>query len=166
VLGILLLAGVAAVTWRLAKPRRDFLTGFASLLRAPERGRPSPRSWLTGSSYVGGEYQDRPVLLMLYARRGHRLGYLTLAMATTATQRWSGSTQATGANVSTPEMREARSELIGRHRLTLEAKDGWLTATWSPIGLFFFPGSFDADKWRDVLARLRSVTVELESGRA
>jgi hypothetical protein len=60
---------------------------------------------------------------------------------------------------------EARSALIGHHRLTLEVKDGWLTATWSPVGLFFFPGPFDAGKWRDVLAHLRSVTIELESGR-
>jgi hypothetical protein len=84
-------------------------------------------------------------------------------MATTTKQRWSGSTQTTGANVSTPAMREARNALIGHHRLTLELKEGWLTATWNPIGLFFFLGPFDAGKWCDVLARLRSVALELET---
>ena len=59
-------------------------------------------------------------------------------------------------------MRQARDALIGRHHLTLELDAGWLTATWSPMGLFNFPGPFDPEPWCDVLAHLRLLGKELE----
>jgi hypothetical protein len=59
-------------------------------------------------------------------------------------------------------MREALDVLIGRHGLSLELDGGWLKATWMPMGFFIFPGRFDPEKWREVLAHMQMLALELE----
>ena len=59
-------------------------------------------------------------------------------------------------------MREALDVLIGRHGLSLELDQGWLKATWKPIGAFIFPGRFETEKWREVLANMHVLAHELE----
>jgi hypothetical protein len=158
----LVLAAVAAAVWRIGMPGRAFLRGFASLLDAPEHGRAGLLGWVTLTRFVGGEHDGRAVTLVFSPRRRHQLGYVVLGTATTAARPWSGSERTSGAAVSTPRMREALDVLIGRHGLTLELADGWLKATWIPMGLFIFPGRFDPEKWREILAHMHALACELE----
>jgi len=153
-----------ALAWRLRSKHRTFLAGFASLLERPEHGRLGMRAALTGVRYVGGELDARAVLVVLHPKRGRNtLGYLTLAIATSARQTWSGSSTTPPGSVSTSRVREAIDTLIGRHGLQLELESGWLTALWRPVGFFVFPGRFDPDKWREVLTQMKLLALELET---
>jgi hypothetical protein len=102
------------------------------------------------------------VTLVLQPARRHRLGRLTLGLATAANFAWSGSTPTTGAALSTASMRDALDTLIGTHGLSLELAGGWLRATWMPMGFFLFPGRFEPAKWRDVLTHMQTLARELE----
>ena len=161
---VVVLGLIIALAWSLRSKHRSFLAGFASLLERPDHGRVGMRAVLTGVRYVGGELGARAVLVVLHPKRGrYTLGYLTLAMATSAKQSWSSSSTTPEASVSTSRMREALDTLIGRHGLQLDLESGWLTALWRPMGLFVFPGPFDSDKWREVLTQMKLLALELET---
>jgi len=161
VLQALLLAFVAATIWKLSTAPA-FLRGFATLLERPERGYVGWLGRLTQTQFIGGEVAGRPVTLVLRPKRRHQLGYLVVAVATAAKSRVQGLKPSEGGAVSSPSMREAIDTLVGRHHLALEVDEGWLKATWKPVGFFFFPGRFEAEKWRDVLVRMQQLAGELE----
>src|SRR5262245_52082093 len=84
-LQFLFFAALAFLVWRKAVPRSNFVELFAALLDRPEHMHRAALDWLRGVESVGGEYQKRPVTLVLHYKRGkHRLGYLTVGLATSA----------------------------------------------------------------------------------
>jgi hypothetical protein len=159
---LLIFAAIAAAMWKLS-PTPAFARGFATLLERPVKSHGSLTAWMAFSEYVGGEHEGRPVTLVLERARRYRPGRLALGLATSARRSWDGAQAGTGDAVNAPRMREALDVLIGRHGLSLELDQGWLKATWKPLGLFVFPGRFDPEKWREVLANMQVLALELES---
>ena len=78
--GLIVLAIIGAIVWKLWTPGMGFVPGFGSLLERPS-GSHGLWPFLKGVESVGGEYQGRPVLLILHHKRGRNtLGYLVVAM--------------------------------------------------------------------------------------
>ena len=68
------------IVWKLWAPALSFAQGFRSLLERPT-GSTGLWPFLKGRETVGGEYDGRPVLLILHHKRGRNtLGYLVVAM--------------------------------------------------------------------------------------
>ena len=147
--------------WKLS-PTPAFVRGFSSLLQKPVRSHGPMTAWMAFSEFVGGEHEGRPVTVVLERARRYRPGRLALGVATSARSPWSGTRASEGGSMTPARMREALDVLIGRHGLSLELEQGWLKATWKPIGAFIFPGRFDAEKWREVLANMHVLAHELE----
>jgi hypothetical protein len=61
------------------------------------------------------------------------------------------------------EFRDALEVLAHRHSLALVLSDGWLRATWTPIGFFIFPGRFEPEKWQEVLAHMLALAKSMEA---
>jgi hypothetical protein len=142
----LLVAGtIVWFTSRLIGRRRQFLCEFASLLTRPqlEQGSPVFALFRFSESLVG-EFQGRSVVVVLKHRMEDRLGNLVVAMKTR------------GSKEPTPY---AGLEVDD---LTVQIENGWLKATWMPVGFFTFPGRFDAVKWRAVLQRLDAIAGSLD----
>ena len=79
-LGIIVLAILGGLVWKLWTPALSFATGFKSLLERPT-GTAGLWPFLRGVETVGGEYAGRPALLILHHKRGRNtLGYLVVAM--------------------------------------------------------------------------------------
>jgi len=164
--GVLLLAVVvvvAIVAW--SRREGGFSESFATLLDRPVAGGGGVASWLTGREHVGGEFGARPVVLSLHRKRGrYQLGYLIVAMQPKAAPAQAGTEPPFIWDlVRDPEGREALSQLEKHHGLKLAFEDGWIKATWMPVGLFvFFPGRFVAERWQAVLAGMQQVAASIE----
>ena len=52
---------------------------------------------------------------------------------------------------------------LAGHDLVLNVEEGWLKALWRPQGFVIFPGSFSAEKWRQVLEAMHAVALSLEA---
>ncbi len=192
----LLIGLFCAFVWKKFFRSGGFLQGFAGLLEKSVRGRRGPLALLTGREFIGGEHRGRAVTLLLHYKRGKRLGYLVVGMATSSPSRWQigprsivhrlggalaqltgatadspsldlkvvvdGENQELQTRMSEPRIREALEALVRGHGMSLSLEQGWLAATWMPIGLFIFPGRFEQEKWREVLARMYRLVSELE----
>lgn len=165
-MGAFLLALVAIVVG-VAWTRRGggFSAGFATLLRDPVGRWRGVAAFLTGHEHVGGEFEGRPVVLVVRRRRSrHQLGTLTVAMQPDAP---AAGLHGDGAFlwdlVRDGEGREALSRLEKRHDLRLAFEDGWLKATWTPVGLVLdFPGRFEEPRWRTTLQLMRRAARSIE----
>jgi hypothetical protein len=158
VAGLLVLALIGFVLWKLWTPAMSWAPAFATLLERPVT-KTGFLPFITGLETVGGDFEGRPVLLALHHKRGRNsLGYLVVAMQPHAT--CGGEALAT---LMTPEAREALEELEGRSELHVSVQDGWLKARWQPGGFMIFPGQFEPQRWRGVLQALSVVTRSLES---
>ena len=160
--GLLVLAFIGFVLWKLWTPAMSWAPAFATLLERPVT-KTGFLPFITGLETVGGDFEGRPVLLALHHKRGRNsLGYLVIAMQPHAT---SGVSEEALATLTTPEGREALEELESRSELHVSFQDGWLKARWQPGGFMIFPGQFAQQRWRRVLKAMSVVTQSLESAR-
>jgi hypothetical protein len=164
-IGLVILAILGLVVWKLWTPGLTFVQGFASLLERPA-GRSGLWPFLTGVETIGGQYQGRTVLLIVHHKRGRNtLGYLTVAMqplvASDIIAKYSGGFREW---ISEPAARAAWDDLELRHELKLSFGEGWMRAMWQPSGFFIFPGRFEAERWGSVLQSMYTVVVSLERG--
>jgi hypothetical protein len=161
-IGLIVLVILGVFLWKLWAPGLTFVPGFASLLDRPA-GESGLWPFVKGVERVGGQYQGRPVVLIVHHKRGrHTLGYLTVAMQLPDTHFVDAASGAPREWLREPAAREAWDELELRHELKLAVGDGWLKATWQPIGLFIFPGRFEPERWGSVLRSLHAVVTSLE----
>jgi hypothetical protein len=164
-IGLIVLAILGVVVWKLWTPGLTFVPGFASLLERPA-GRSGLWPFLTGVETIGGQYRGRPVLLIVHHKRGRNtLGYLTVAMQPVAASdtiaKHSGAFREW---IHEPAARKAWDDLELRQELKLSFGDGWMRAMWQPSGFVIFPGRFEAEQWRAVLQSMHTVVVSLERG--
>lgn len=138
-----------------------FLPGFAQLLERPQIVG-GVANWLSGRSYLTGDFGGRKVAILLQRKRGrHDLpGRLVVSMAT-GVARAIDSHDLAGA-LSDRGAESALFTLEARHELRLTHQDGCLKALWQPIGFFIFPGRFEAAKWQTVLEAMDTVADALE----
>jgi hypothetical protein len=164
-LGLIVLAILGVVVWKLWMPALSFAEGFRSLLERPT-GSTGLWPFLKGVETTGGEYAGRPTLLILHHKRGRNtLGYLIVAMQPSG--RMEMATRFSGALrewVRDPAARLAWDELELQHELKLSFAEGWLRATWQPHGALIFPGHFDRGRWQRVLRCMHTVVAALEKG--
>ncbi len=162
-LGLIVLAILGAIVWKLWTPALSFARGFRSLLERPT-GSIGLWPFLKGVETVGGEYDGRPALLILHHKR-RSLGYLVVAMqpsgGTGVETRYSGAFREW---IREPAARAAWDDLELQHELKLSFGEGWMSATWRPLGAFIFPGQFDPERWRRVLRSMHTVVTSLECG--
>ena len=162
-IGLIVLVALGAIVWKLWTPGRTFVPGFASLLDSPAGGS-GLWSQLTGVQRIGGQYQGRPVLLIVHHKRSrHSLGYLVVAMQPLEADKIA----ATHAGAFREWIREraaqdAWDDLELRQELKLSFGDGWMKATWQPIGFVVFPGRFEPERWRGVLRSMHTIVTSLE----
>jgi hypothetical protein len=162
VLGLLVLASIGFVLWKLWAPAMSWTPAFATLLERPVR-KTGFLPFITGLERVGGEFEQRPVVLALHHKRGgNSLGYLVVAMQPHST---SGISAEALATLATPEAREALEELEGGSELHVSFQEGWLKARWQPHGFMIFPGQFEPQRWRRVLKAMSVVVRSLEAAR-
>jgi hypothetical protein len=164
-LGLIVLALLGVIVWKLWTPALSFAQGFRSLLERPAGGT-GLWPFLKGVETVGGEYDGRPTLLILHHKRGRNtLGYLVVAMqpsgGTEMETRYSGAFREW---IREPMARAAWDALELEHELKLSFGEGWMSATWQPHGAFIFPGQFDPERWRRVLQSMHTVVTSLERG--
>jgi hypothetical protein len=168
-IGPIVLAILGVIVWKLWTPALSFAQGFKALLERPT-GSSGLWPFLKGRETVGGEYDGRPVLLILHHKRSrHGLGYLVVAMQA---MQPSNGTQAEPTSsgvfrewVREPAARAASDDLELHHELKLSFGEGWMRATWQPHGLFIFPGPFEPERWRRVLRSMHTVVTSLEHRR-
>jgi hypothetical protein len=78
-IGLIVLAILGVIVWKLWMPALSFAQGFGLLLEQPT-GSIGLWPFLKGAETVGGEYDGRPSLLILHHKRGRNtLGYLVVA---------------------------------------------------------------------------------------
>ena len=160
-LGLIVLAILGAIVWKLWTPGLSFAQGFKSLLERPT-GSTGLWPFLKGVETVGGEYDGRPALLILHHKRG-TVGYLVVAM-----QPFGGKemeTKYSGAFrewINEPAARAAWDDLELQYELKLSFNEGWMRATWQPHGAFIFPGQFDPKRWQHVLRSMHTIVTSLE----
>jgi hypothetical protein len=149
--------------WKLWTPGLSFVPGFASLLIRPA-GKSGLWPFLMGVETIGGQYQDRSVLLVLHHKRGRNsLGYLVVAMqAIEAAEAVAKRAGAFREWIDDQAARDAWDDLELRYELKLSFGDGWMKATWQPGGFLIFPGRFEPERWSNVLRSMRTVLVSLE----
>lgn len=160
---VVVLVGIAALT----RGGGGFTPGFATLLRDPSGSWSGLVPFVTGHEHVAGEYEGRRVVMEVRRKRGrYQLGSVTLAM-----QPSSGVVTGPGGEgaflwelVRDDEGREALSRLEKRLGLRLELADGWLRATWMPVGLLLnFPGRFEEERWRTALDLMHRAARSIEA---
>jgi hypothetical protein len=162
VLGLLVLLLIGFVLWKLWTPAMTWAPAFATLLERPVK-KTGFLPFVTGLETVGGNFEGRPVLLVLHHKRGRNsLGYLVVAMQPHVTSEFSTEALAT---LTAREVREALEELESRSELHMSLEDGWLKARWQPGGFMIFPGQFEPQRWRRVLKAMSVVARSLESAR-
>ena len=143
-----------------------FTEGFARLLRNPVGARTGLGAFVTGREQVGGEFGGRPVVLLVRRRRSrYQLGTLTVAMRPSGPASGiEGDAAYLWDLVRDPDGREALSRLEKVHGLRLVFEDGWLKATWAPVGLMLdFPGRCDEERWRTVLELMARASSSVET---
>jgi hypothetical protein len=165
VIGLIVLAALGVILWMLWAPGLSFVPGFASLLERPA-GKSGLWPFLTGVERIGGQYQARPVLLIVHHKRGRNtLGYLIVAMQPSDAGKMAASRSGAFREwIREPAAREAWDDLELRHELKLSFDEGWMRATWQPGGLFIFPGRFEPERWGSVLRSMHTVVSSLERG--
>jgi hypothetical protein len=155
-----------AARWNAWLKHGRFIPGFATLLERPLIPRRGLRSYLSGVEQVGGDYQGRPVVLVLHHKSENDPGYLIVGMeATGAPATRAERSGALREWIHDIDARNALDDLELRHKLTLSLEDRWLKVTCVPIGFFgffVFPGRFDEERWRNVLRAMHRVVVSLE----
>jgi len=166
-IALFVLVALGVVIWMMWAPAMAFVPGFASLLQRPT-GSFGVWPFMKGVETIGGEYQERSTLLVLHHKRGrHSLGYLIVAMqprgGTQVATKYAGAFREW---IREPAAREAWDDLELNRELKLSFDEGWMRATWQPIGPFMFPGRFDADRWLGVLRSMHTVVASLERGAA
>ena len=164
-LGLIVLACLSVILWKLWAPALSFAEGFGSLLDRPT-GSSGLWSFLKGVETVGGEFEGRPTLLILHHKRGrHSLGYLVVAMQPLGggniEMKYSGALREW---IREPAAGAAWDDLELQYELKLSFTDGWMRALWQPYGAFICPGRFDPERWRRVLRSMHTVVVSLERG--
>jgi hypothetical protein len=166
-LGLIVLAILGAIVWKLWTPGLTFTPGFGSLLERPA-GKSGWWPFLAGVETIGGEYRGRPVVLIVHHKRGrHSLGYLTVAMQPLSTRiSPAASSVPLRESIREPAARGAWDELELRHQLKLSFADGWMRAVWQPGGLFIFPGQFERERWSRVLESMHAVVTSMEQAGA
>lgn len=155
---------VVGVMW--TRRAGGFGAGFATLLRNPVGGGNSLGQFLTGREHVGGEFEGRPVVLVVHRKRSrYQVGHLTVAMQPgSGTAGLAGDAAFIWNLVRDPEGREALSRLEKNHGFQLAFEDGWLKATWMPVGFMIgFPGRFEEGRWRTALQLMQRAVVSIES---
>ena len=162
-LGLIVLAILGVIVWKLWAPALSFAQGFRSLLERPT-GSTGLWPFVKGRETVGGEYNGRPVLLILHHKRGRNtLGYLVVAMQPSGgTQMEARSSGAFREWIREPAARAAWDDLELHHELKLSFGEGWMKATWQPHGVFIFPGQFEPERWRRVLRSMHTVVTSLD----
>ena len=161
-IGLIVLVVLGAVVWKLWAPGLAFVPGFGSLLERPA-GESGLWPFLKGVERMGGQYQGRPVVLILHHKRGRNtLGYLTVAMQLIDVREADKFSGAPREWLREPAAREAWDQLELRHELRLSFGDGWLKAMWQPSGFVLFPGRFDPERWASMLRSMHTVVTSLE----
>jgi len=165
---VIVLLLIAIIPFVLSIPGRRFVDGFAALLVDPVISRRTLWSYVCGVDHVGGEFENRPVVLVLNQRRNaDTLGYLIVALKSTRSAQRSLLTAATLREwLNEPDAREALDQLELHDELKVTFEDGWLKSTWMPFGFFIFPGRFDDMRWRNVLRAMQNVLVSFERSAA
>lgn len=161
---VILLILVVLVVWQLSGSGRSFVRDVAQLVERPVADRSALTSFLTGRYQVLGECAGRPATLTLQERRGrHSLGYLQAGIEAVAAKVPLGDdTGGFQDSITDRDGRRALYDLTVKHDVSLKLNGRWLTATSMPVGVMLFPGRFDRDRWRDVLAAMRTVVRSLE----
>jgi hypothetical protein len=138
-----------------------FLPGFAHLLDRPQIVGGFV-NWLSGRSYLKGEFRGRRVVILLQRKRGRHdpPGRLVVSMETGAAAAmdphdFAGDRPDRGTEL-------ALFALEGEHQLRLSHQDGCLKALWQPIGFFIFPGHFERPMWQNVLESMHTLAASLE----
>lgn len=150
------------VGWLLTRHIVRFPIEFARLLDRAER-RSGLGSLFGGRSRGTGEYQGRPVELLFQWPSEPQPGSATVSMRAVAPDQDPIRLHPrNGSGVADRELERALFALEGKHGLVLAVADGWLHATWQPVGFFIFPGRFDGARWREILAGLSVVAARLE----
>jgi hypothetical protein len=162
-LGLIVLALLGLIVWKLWTPALSFAREFTTLLERPT-GSTGLWPFLKGVETVGGEFDGRRALLILHHKRGRNtLAYLVVAMQPSGglevETRYSGAFREW---ITEPAARAAWDDLELQHELKLSFSEGWMRAIWQPHGAFIFPGQFDPDRWRRVLRSMRTVVTSLE----
>ena len=164
-LGLIVLAILGVVVWKLWTRALSFAERFRSLLERPT-GSTGLWPFLKGLETMGGEYGGRPTLLILHHKRGRNtLGYLIVAMQPSGGMKME--TRFSGAFrewIRDPAASSAWDDLELQHELKLSFGEGWIRATWQPHGAFIFPGQFDPERWQRVLRSMHTVVTALECG--
>jgi hypothetical protein len=159
-IALLMLAAIAFVGWMLIAPGERFLSGFTRLLDDSriERGL---FSLLSGRSYAVGRFRGRDAAFRMQVKRSrYGQGYLVVALRASGPPTLSY--DAVEAQTRDQGGRRALVTLAG-HDLVLNVEEGWLKALWRPQGFVIFPGSFSAEKWRQVLEAMHAVALSLEA---
>lgn len=159
---LLVIAGLGWLGWRLMRPSLQFPARFAGLLTKPavQQG---VAGVVTGRARVSGRFRDRLVTLVYRRADEDRVGLLVVAMPVDAPDQSVITAQTPSGSTRTDrELARALVALEARHELRLDVERGSLRARWMPTSVFFFPGRFDEEKWRDVLENLRVVAARLE----
>lgn len=156
----LMLIVVGVVAWTLLAPAQQFLPAFARLLTAPSI-KQGPLSFLSGRSYVAGQFGGRDVAIRLQQKRGkYQMGYLVVAVRTNGPV----TLDANGIEAHARDDAGRRALFtIATNDLLLTVEDGWLKTMWKPIGFVLFPGRFEEGKWRPVLEAMQTVAASLEA---
>lgn len=143
--------------------RRTFLPEFAELLHRPEI-RAGLANYLAGRSYLVGEFAGRKVTVLLEMGMDDdtSTSFLVVSMETRAHVRLDHSDFEDHAR--DREGKLALVALKARHDLRLALVDGCVKARTEQRILRTFPGRFDPEKWRDVLAQMHALAGSLERG--
>ena len=154
------LALVVVLLWWFIAPGQNFLPKFAHLLDRPVLHRGS-LSVFFGLSSATGTFRGREVTATLQLKRGrYTQGSLIIAM------------RVGGEKALTYDGIEARTRddtgrralfTIAANDILLNVEDGRLKALWQPTGFVIFPGSFEEQKWRQVLDAMSAIAASLES---
>ena len=133
-----------------------FLPGFAHLLDRPQIVGGFV-NWLSGRSYLKGEFRGRKVVILLQRKRGRHdpPGRLVISLETGAAAAMESLDFAGYRPDRGTEL--ALFALEAKHELRLSHQDGCLKALWQPIGFFIFPGHFERPKWQSVLEAMHTL---------
>jgi hypothetical protein len=139
----------------------DFLRGFAQLVDRSQIVE-GLSGYLAGRSTLIGEFRGRTVEVFLKRKRSrHVFGYLIVSMQTTSPT----PVDAHRLSAYSRQDRDAELALFAlevKHEVQVTHEPYSLQVRWAPMGFFVFPGRFDPEKWRDVLASMQAVAGSLE----
>ena len=157
---LLVLVGLGWLGWKLTRHFFSFPGQFAGLLEAPRR-RGTLLGPLSSRSEITGWFKGRMVTLLYQRREEYQLGFLVVALRAAAPDQ-SVIQLPTDTRARNPEVERALYALEATYELRLQMQDGWLQATWAPVGFFIFPGRFEPARWKAVLEHLTVIAAHLE----